>query len=99
MDARSSEIESQGKLHPPWISRGECLAEERTEVGVRSRNSEVGMIERVECFPAKLNGFAFPHDEPPMQRDIDNLVPRRRDDVAARVAEGEWRGSRRTLRC
>src|SRR5208337_1127830 len=66
----SSEIESQRELHPPRIPRRKRLTEEWSEIGIRPRNSEIRMIECVECFPTKFRRFAFPHNEPPMQRDI-----------------------------
>ncbi len=52
---KMSEIVSQRELHASRIAGGKCLSVKRPEVGIRSRDSDIRMIQRVESFAAKFD--------------------------------------------
>src|ERR1051326_1631753 len=83
------EIVPQRKLHAARFSGSEDLAEEGTEIRIGSRNAPIGMVEGIERLRAKLNGVAFAHAEPAIQGEVEDVVSRTGNGIAAGIAECE----------
>src|SRR5579872_5539085 len=81
------EIVSQRKLQAPGIARGEDLAKERPEIGVRTRNAPVGVIEGVERLGTKLNRLPLMNPESPFQGEVEEIISRTGKRVPSRVPE------------
>ena len=82
-------VKSQSKLNAARLSNSNDLSEEWAKVCEGKWNTIVRMIEEVEKLGPKLNGLCLTNLKSTMQGKIEKDVPRPRDNVSSRVAEGE----------
>ena len=86
----ASEIELQGKLNDPGITRLGDL----TEVIVESeviRIEELGMIERIKQLCPEFQGFTFCEAEGPPESQVEVVAARSAEDVSTGITESKRR--------
>src|SRR5262249_35093112 len=92
-----SKIVPQRELHAPRVARTEDLAEERAEIGIGTRNTPVGMVEGIEAFRGELDRTSFADKESALKSEVEQIVARTGNGVAAGVAKSEGRGRRKSV--
>src|ERR1700716_3950620 len=86
----------QRELHNAGILRARYFSKTRRSSRIDTiRNVEIGMVEQVECFPAKLQLRGFAKGEIFLKRQIECLQSGANNSIARHVSEGkgEWVGN------
>src|SRR5579872_5990265 len=98
MNAYSTlEIVSQRKLDAAGVAAHDNLAEEGAEIGEIHGNPEIGMVQGVEELSAQRNRTALANGKPALDCEIEDRVARAGNDIAASIAESEWRRGAKSI--